>query len=82
LKFGSECSGVMLIRPFLKLFRQAQLYALIRAGLLFKPFYKVVYWRQPRKARHSIFSPANPSSATESRPLAVRTGPTRKHAKR
>ena len=32
-----------MIRPFLKLFRQAQFQALIRAGLLFKPFYRVVY---------------------------------------
>lgn len=33
----------MVIRPFLKLFRQAQLGALIRVGLLLKPFYTVVY---------------------------------------
>ena len=33
----------MLIRPFLKLFRHAQLAALIQAGSLFKPFYKVLY---------------------------------------
>jgi SAM-dependent methyltransferase len=33
----------MMIKPFLKLFRQGQLHALIPAGLLLKPFYKVVY---------------------------------------
>ena len=33
----------MLIRPFLKLFRHAQLAALIQAASLFKQFYKVVY---------------------------------------
>jgi SAM-dependent methyltransferase len=32
-----------MIRPFLKLFRQGQLQALISAGLLLKPFYRVVY---------------------------------------
>ena len=33
----------MVLRPFLRLFRQAQLHTLIRAGLLFKPFYTVAY---------------------------------------
>jgi SAM-dependent methyltransferase len=33
----------MMIRPLIKLFRRAQLQALIHVGLLLKPFYKVVY---------------------------------------
>lgn len=32
-----------MIRPFLRLFRQTQLSGWIRAGLLFKPFYRVAY---------------------------------------
>ncbi len=40
----------MSVRPLLKLFRQEQLTTLIRAGLLFKPFYELAYVAAAKKS--------------------------------